>query len=205
MSSKTGAVYWMDLTFFTFICCNNCNFYLKRPKINEKEAGDGPCFLKKLSIWTIGVNVHLKIPCTLGDISLGNQQSRNPSKSTHVWLLSFDLFETSSAHLQLLTWPALVPQNETLSTCLTLYFFYWYLSLVLIPFFLPFSLSPFLYCFIFFHQVWTFGSLYISKLCVLGIVFYLPTVVYLHSATFYTCLSTQLTYLSLFSISVYII
>ena len=47
MSSKTGAVYWMDLTFFTFICCNNCNFYLKRPKINEKEAGDGPCFFKK--------------------------------------------------------------------------------------------------------------------------------------------------------------
>ena len=56
MSSKTGAVYWMDLTFFTFICCNNCNFYLKRPKINKKEAGDGPCFLKKLSIWTIVVN-----------------------------------------------------------------------------------------------------------------------------------------------------
>ena len=144
MSSKTGAVYWMDLTFFTFICCNNCNFYLKRPKINEKEAGDGPCFLKKLSIWTIVVNVHLKIPCTLGYISLWNQQSRNPSKSTHVWLLSFDLFETSSAHLQLLTWPALVSQNETLSTCLTLYILSTSLSLVLIPFFLSLLLSFFI-------------------------------------------------------------
>ena len=160
-------------------------------------------FLKKLSIWTIVVNVHLKIPCTLGYISLWNQQSRNPSKSTHVWLLSFDLFETSSAHLQLLTWPALVPQNETLSTCLTLYFISTSLS-CLNPF-LPFSPSLFLYSFIFFHQVWIFVSFFISKLCVLGIVIYLPAVVYLHSATFYTCLSTQLTYLSLFSISVYII
>ena len=164
-------------------------------------------FLKKLSIWTIVVNVHLKIPCTLGDISLWNPQSRNPSKSTHVWLLSFDLFETSSAHLQLLTWPALVSQNETLSTCLTLYFISTSLSLVLIPFFLSLLLSFFIpsYSFIFFHQVWIFVSFFISKLCVLGIVFYLPAVVYLHSATFYTCLSTQLTYLSLFSISVYII
>ena len=28
-------------TFFTFICCKNCNVYLKRWK-NEKETGDGP-------------------------------------------------------------------------------------------------------------------------------------------------------------------
>ena len=33
-------------TFFTFICCKNCKVCLKRPKINEKEAGVGP-FLKK--------------------------------------------------------------------------------------------------------------------------------------------------------------
>ena len=31
-------------TKFTFICCKNCNdVCLKRPKINEKEAGVGPC------------------------------------------------------------------------------------------------------------------------------------------------------------------
>ena len=29
-------------TFFTYICCKNCNVCLKRPKINEKEAGVGP-------------------------------------------------------------------------------------------------------------------------------------------------------------------
>ena len=28
-------------TFFTLVCCKNCNVCLKRPKINEKEAGDG--------------------------------------------------------------------------------------------------------------------------------------------------------------------
>ena len=26
-------------TFFTYYCCKNCNVCLKRPKINEKEAG----------------------------------------------------------------------------------------------------------------------------------------------------------------------
>jgi len=35
----------MDITFFTFIYCKNCIVCLKRPKINEKEAGVGP-FLK---------------------------------------------------------------------------------------------------------------------------------------------------------------
>ena len=37
----------LDGHFFTLICCKNCNdFCLKRPKINEKEAGVGP-FKKK--------------------------------------------------------------------------------------------------------------------------------------------------------------
>ena len=34
----------LDGHFFTY--CKNCNVCLKRPKINEKEAGVGP-FLKK--------------------------------------------------------------------------------------------------------------------------------------------------------------
>ena len=35
----------MDTTFFTLICRKNCNdVCLKRPKLNEKEAGDGPFF-----------------------------------------------------------------------------------------------------------------------------------------------------------------
>ena len=39
-----GAIYWMDITFFTYICCKNCNVCLKRRK-NEKEAEDGPFLL----------------------------------------------------------------------------------------------------------------------------------------------------------------
>ena len=32
-----------DGLFFTYICCKNCNdVFLKRPKINKKEAGVGP-------------------------------------------------------------------------------------------------------------------------------------------------------------------
>ena len=34
-------------TFFTYICCKNCNVCLKRPKNKQKEAGVGP-FLKIL-------------------------------------------------------------------------------------------------------------------------------------------------------------
>ena len=33
------------MDFFTLLCCRNCNVCLKRPKIKEKEAKDGP-FLK---------------------------------------------------------------------------------------------------------------------------------------------------------------
>ena len=33
--------------FFTYLCCKNCNFCWKVPKINEKEAVDGPFFNKK--------------------------------------------------------------------------------------------------------------------------------------------------------------
>ena len=34
----------LDGHFFTYICCENCNACLKRPRINEKEAGIGPFF-----------------------------------------------------------------------------------------------------------------------------------------------------------------
>ena len=35
----------LDGHFFTYFCCKNCNdVCLKRPKINEKEAGVGPFF-----------------------------------------------------------------------------------------------------------------------------------------------------------------
>ena len=39
---------YTDWTFFTFICCKNCEVCLKRPKINEKEAGVGQFFKKRI-------------------------------------------------------------------------------------------------------------------------------------------------------------
>ena len=33
-----SAIYWIDMTFFTLICCKKIIVCLKRPKINEKEA-----------------------------------------------------------------------------------------------------------------------------------------------------------------------
>ena len=52
VGSNPGAIYWMDMTFFTLICCKNCIACLKRPKINEKEAGDGPLYQKAKQIAT---------------------------------------------------------------------------------------------------------------------------------------------------------
>ena len=35
--------------YFHINCCKNCNVSLKRPKINEKEAGDGPLTLTSIA------------------------------------------------------------------------------------------------------------------------------------------------------------
>ena len=37
---------------FTLICCKNCIVCLKRPKINEKEAGVGPFKKHKIGLFT---------------------------------------------------------------------------------------------------------------------------------------------------------
>ena len=39
VGSNPSNVYWMDMTFFTFICCKNSIVCLKRPKIIEKRPG----------------------------------------------------------------------------------------------------------------------------------------------------------------------
>ena len=45
VGSNPGTVYWMVFIFFTLICCKKIiDVCLKRPKINEKEAGVGPFF-----------------------------------------------------------------------------------------------------------------------------------------------------------------
>ena len=50
-------------TFFTYICCKNCNdVCLKRPKINEKEARVGP--FKKIYILAL-LLLYLLLTCTL--------------------------------------------------------------------------------------------------------------------------------------------
>ena len=43
MGSNPGTVYWMEIFSHIFVV-KICNVCLKRPKINEKEAGVGPFF-----------------------------------------------------------------------------------------------------------------------------------------------------------------
>ena len=51
MGSNSGAVYWMDI--FHLVVLKKCiNVCLKRPKINEKEAGVGSFFKNKISLGT---------------------------------------------------------------------------------------------------------------------------------------------------------
>ena len=45
VGSNPGTVDWMDIFSHTFVK-KNCNVCLKRPKINEKEAGVGPFLLR---------------------------------------------------------------------------------------------------------------------------------------------------------------
>ena len=52
--SNPGAGYQMD--FFTLICYKICIDCLKRPKINEKEVDDCPCFEKNNPIFKLIVN-----------------------------------------------------------------------------------------------------------------------------------------------------
>ena len=45
VDSNPGIVYWMESKFCTLICCKKLiEVCLKRPKINEKEAGVCPLF-----------------------------------------------------------------------------------------------------------------------------------------------------------------
>ena len=40
VGSNPSTGYWIEI--FHIYCCKNCNVCLKRPKINKKEAGNGP-------------------------------------------------------------------------------------------------------------------------------------------------------------------
>ena len=63
-------------TFFTFICCKNCNhFCLKRPKINEKEAGVGPSF-KRVPISKFIPHLNLGLNLLLQCLPLNIAQTR---------------------------------------------------------------------------------------------------------------------------------
>ena len=74
----------LDGHFFTYICCKNCDVFLKRAKINEKESGNGP-FLKKTimylpQVWSGGFwaeapvvvahrgRVHHRAVCRVGSL-----------------------------------------------------------------------------------------------------------------------------------------
>ena len=46
VDSNPGAIYWMIITFFTYICCKNCNVCNDENK--QKEAEDGP--FKKVTL-----------------------------------------------------------------------------------------------------------------------------------------------------------
>ena len=51
VGSNPGTVYWMDI--FHIYLLWNCVVCLKRPKINQKEAGVGPFLKKQLATFPI--------------------------------------------------------------------------------------------------------------------------------------------------------
>ena len=59
MGLNPSTVYYMDMTFFTLRCCFNCIVCLKKPKINEKEAGVGPFLERHLAMVKPSKNLFL--------------------------------------------------------------------------------------------------------------------------------------------------
>ena len=57
VGSNPGTIHILDGHYFTYICCKNCNdVCLKRPNINEKEAGVGPFFKKNKGKWAVSTS-----------------------------------------------------------------------------------------------------------------------------------------------------
>ena len=57
VGSNPGTVYWMDI--FHIYLLWNCVVCLKRPKINQKEAGVGPFLKKQLATFQFLQCIHL--------------------------------------------------------------------------------------------------------------------------------------------------
>ena len=64
MGSNLDGIYLLDGHFFTLISCKKLLVCLKRPKINEKEAGVGP-FLKKVHLLHFGHDLFTMIKVML--------------------------------------------------------------------------------------------------------------------------------------------
>ena len=94
----------LDEHYFTLICCKNCIVCLKRPKINEKEAGVGP-FFEKTPLLSNSLNLS-----TIFLVSI----------SLYIFLLTFvSLF--SFSHFLAFFWLSLSPSNSvSLSLSLSL-------------------------------------------------------------------------------------
>ena len=54
VGSNPGTIYWMEMTFFSLICCINCIVLFEKTENKQKEAGVGPfkkqCVLKMAKV-----------------------------------------------------------------------------------------------------------------------------------------------------------
>ena len=62
MGLNPGAGYWMDMTFFTFICCKNCIVCLKKTENKQKRGRGWPNFFKNIMRNCFGVNIGYYYP-----------------------------------------------------------------------------------------------------------------------------------------------
>ena len=83
--------YWMDMTFFTFICCKNCIVCLKRPKINKKRGRVGPIFNTfelKLRILGITCSILVITSSYLGNKKIFERTGANLIEKLDFWVIT---------------------------------------------------------------------------------------------------------------------
>ena len=51
VGSNPGTIYWMEMTFFSLICCINCIVLFEKTENKQKEAGVGP--FKKVTLQSL--------------------------------------------------------------------------------------------------------------------------------------------------------
>ena len=105
--------------FYKLTCCKNCNFGLKRLKINEKEAGNGPFLYKKLSSvnWTELLTTLMIFKMPVGDLKAEMLIDAAPMMMMTMMLMTIELLQLLLFNFVGTTFVAFLDASYSMSRC----------------------------------------------------------------------------------------